>query len=93
MNGTGGGLTRAGGHGLVAVLRDDPAVWWSWTETARRVWRLYDELRATLKDLSTPRERAIEDLADRLSWSFGGLGHCEIREDWRDAAEELLGAL
>ncbi len=90
MNGTGTGFSRAGGSALLVVMRDDPAMWWSWTLTARRVWRLYSELRATLRDLATPRERAVEDLADRLSWSFGGRGLCDGRAEWRAAAEELL---
>lgn len=83
---------NAGGSALVAQLRDDPRVWWSWTETAKRVRRLYVELRATIKDMGSGPDAAVEDLADRLRWSFGGEGLCRERADWRAAAAELLAA-
>ena len=90
MDSTGNGQMNMGGSALVASLRNDPSVWWSWTETAKRVNRLYVELKATIKDMGSGPEAAVEDLADRLSWSFGGAGLCHERHEWRAAARELL---
>lgn len=90
MHATGNTIRNVGGAALVAVLRDDPSVWWSWTETTRRVLRLHAHGDAFGRGTRTGRDAAVDDLADRLRWSYACAGVCRERREWRAAAEELL---
>lgn len=93
MHTSGNTAQSPGGHALVAVLRNDPSVWWSWTETARRVIRLHAQGDAFNRGALSGRDAAVADLADRLRWSYARDGVCQERREWRDAAEELMNAV
>ncbi len=77
---------------FVGALRDDPSAWWAWSETARRVLRLHAHGDAFGRGTMTGRQAAVEDLADRLRWSFAGRDGARAAE-WCETAEELLRAV